>query len=67
MKKICFLFLCFIFLFSNIKAKEIDSKNNLIKDCKSAILIEASSGKIIYEKNSHERYAPASMTNIMTT
>lgn len=32
----------------------------------SAILIEASTGKIIYEKNAHEKMYPASTTKIMT-
>lgn len=45
---------------------ETNNDNNLLTDGKSAILIEASTGKIIYEKNSHERYAPASMTKIMS-
>ncbi|MDF2881025.1 MAG: D-alanyl-D-alanine carboxypeptidase [Clostridiaceae bacterium] len=35
-------------------------------DGKSAILMEPVSGKIIYEKNSHEKLAPASVTKIMT-
>lgn len=33
---------------------------------KSAILMEPYSGKIIYENNSHEKFAPASVTKIMT-
>jgi len=32
----------------------------------SAILIEADSGKILFEKNSHDRRAPASVTKLMT-
>jgi D-alanyl-D-alanine carboxypeptidase len=32
----------------------------------SAILMEQSTGKILYEKNSHEKIAPASITKIMT-
>ncbi|NLT96519.1 MAG: D-alanyl-D-alanine carboxypeptidase [Clostridia bacterium] len=35
-------------------------------DSASAILIEANSGKILYEKNAHERRAPASVTKLMT-
>lgn len=49
--------------------KETDTEtlnDGLLNDGKSAILIEASTGKILYEKNSHERYAPASMTKIMS-
>lgn len=33
---------------------------------KSALLIEPNSGKIIYEKNADEKFAPASVTKIMT-
>lgn len=39
---------------------------NLAENAKSAILIEASTGMIIYEKNSHEKLAPASMTKMMS-
>lgn len=39
---------------------------SLAEKAKSAILIEASSGKIIFEKNAHERQAPASMTKMMS-
>lgn len=35
-------------------------------DAKSALLMEVSSGKIIYEKNPNEKFAPASVTKIMT-
>ena len=37
-----------------------------LDSAKSAILIEATSGQILYEKNAHEKLAPASMTKIMT-
>ncbi len=35
-------------------------------DCKSAVLMEASTGKILYEKNADEALPPASVTKIMT-
>ena len=35
-------------------------------EAKSALLIEPTSGKVLYEKNSNERFAPASVTKIMT-
>ena len=35
-------------------------------DAKSALLIEPVSGKILYEKNPDEKFAPASVTKIMT-
>ena len=39
---------------------------NLVSDSKSAILLEASTGEVIYEKNSREARFPASLTKIMT-
>ena len=48
------------------KKESKSTDDNLLSDGKSAILIEATTGKIIYEKNAHERYAPASMTKIMS-
>lgn len=35
-------------------------------DCKSCILMEASTGRILYEKNAQEALPPASVTKIMT-
>jgi D-alanyl-D-alanine carboxypeptidase (penicillin-binding protein 5/6) len=49
--------------------KKEDNKNNaspLTLNAKSAILMEASTGKILYENNSHEKYPPASITKIMS-
>ena len=48
-----------------IKAEE--NNNTLAPNAKSAILIEESTGEIIYEFNSHEKLEPASMTKFMTT
>lgn len=63
MKKfLMFFILCIVFNCIKLKAEEIDYAQN----SKSAILIEASTGKILYEKNSNEKLAPASMTKIMT-
>ena len=61
MKKILFIILC-IFTFV-LKAS---AQENLAPNSKSAILLETSTGKIIYENNSHEKLAPASMTKIMS-
>lgn len=35
-------------------------------EAKSALLIEPMTGKVLYEKNSNEKFAPASVTKIMT-
>ena len=61
MKKICLFFIMLIFpLF--VYAEDL----NLAPDAKSAILIEASTGEVLYSKNAGERLAPASMTKIMS-
>lgn len=64
MKKLCCLVLIiFIFCFGiNVKAEDL----NLASNAKSAILMEASTGEVIFEKNSHEKLHPASMTKMMS-
>ncbi|HEY8364288.1 MAG TPA: D-alanyl-D-alanine carboxypeptidase family protein [Haloplasmataceae bacterium] len=54
--------LCF-FTKGNIKANQ----DEFIKGAKSAILIELNTGQVLYEKKSHEKLPPASMTKIMST
>ena len=82
MKKICLFIICLFMFIPFIKAEEINTtkkcdngdceniekkeEDDLLNDGKSAILIEASTGKVIYEKNANQRYAPASMTKIMS-
>lgn len=46
--------------------KQEDKEGGLDVEAKSALLIEPITGKIIYEKNSHEKFAPASVTKVMT-
>lgn len=51
------------------KTKENAPANNAVgfePDAKSALLIEPTTGKVLYEKNSKEKFAPASVTKIMT-
>lgn len=55
-----------MFPFFSVKAEEQEIEETLAPTAKSAILIEASTGEIIFEKNAHEKLAPASMTKIMT-
>ena len=63
MKKIVvFIFLFILIPMGYVKADEL----NLAENAKAAIIIEASSGKILWEKNAHEKLAPASMTKIMS-
>ncbi len=58
-------FMLFIMLFSVITVVSADEVD-LAKNAKSAILIEASTGEIMWEKNAHEKLAPASMTKMMS-
>ncbi|MBM7869187.1 D-alanyl-D-alanine carboxypeptidase (penicillin-binding protein 5/6) [Clostridium pascui] len=51
--------------FSPVKAKA-QEEGGIQVEAKSALLMEPNSGKILYEKNSHEKLAPASVTKIMT-
>ena len=61
MKKICGILLSLLVLFPfNISAME------LATNASSVIVMEPTTGEIIYERNSHERRHPASMTKIMT-
>ncbi|MBE4910366.1 D-alanyl-D-alanine carboxypeptidase [Bacillus luteolus] len=45
---------------------EENTSVDLAPQAKSAILIERDTGAILYDKNSHEKLPPASMTKIMT-
>ena len=61
MKKIYGILLSLLVLFPfNISAME------LATNASSVIVMEPTTGEIIYERNSHERRHPASMTKIMT-
>ncbi len=60
MKKIICLVVTFLLFTSYVNALD----NNLDLKAKSAVLIEQSTGKVIFEKNAHEKLAPASMTKI---
>jgi len=62
-KKI-FLFLFLMFLtITNVYAEE---NLNLAENATSAILLEASTGEIIWQKNANEKRPPASMTKMMS-
>lgn len=62
MKKILILFL-FLFFIPIIKAEEVE---DLAPNATSAIMIEASTGEILFQKNKDEKLAPASMTKMMS-
>ena len=61
MKKIIILFMILFISIPVVQADDLFAPSS-----KSAILIEASTGEILYEKNANERLKPASMTKMMT-
>ena len=75
MKKLLILFLIFFSLVLTTHAEDttqsesVNSKStniSLAENAKSAIILEASTGKIIFEKNANEKLPMASMTKMMT-
>ena len=67
MKKLYSIILAMIFMITTSSLSFADKENSDINlSSKSAILMDVSSGKILYEKNSHEKLPPASVTKVMT-
>ena len=65
-----FVVFCMLFSFSigaePVEIPESIDSDPLKLDCKSAILIEANTGTVLYEKNADEPLPPASVTKVMT-
>ena len=61
MKKLIIMFCVFLCFIIRVSAQE-----DLAPQAKSAILIDFSSGEVLYEKNADEGLPPASMTKIMS-
>ncbi len=58
--------LCLVFLFlAPLVVKAEESENDPIPGAESGILIEATTGQILYEKESHEKKAVASLTKMV--
>ncbi|GGC86824.1 D-alanyl-D-alanine carboxypeptidase DacF [Thalassobacillus devorans] len=69
MKKIAIYFTVFLLVNTLIIPVTYGQESNqieLTEGTKSAVLMENSSGTILYDKNAHEKLPPASMTKIMT-
>lgn len=62
MKKVIIMFFIMLSFLVSVKAED----TVLAPNAKSAIIMEYSTGKILYENNSHEKMAPASMTKMMS-
>ena len=61
MKKYLLCLFLFTIIIPNVKAEE-----DLTPTAESSILIEKSTGQVLYEKNAHEKRPMASMTKIMS-
>lgn len=67
MKKVLlFIVLSLLFIPKICAEEENKNSNMLASNAKSAIIVEESTGKILYEHNSHEKLNPASMTKMMS-
>ena len=68
MKKALMFVICMFLTIPFVFAQEEKNENinALAPNAKSAILLEESTGEIIYEYNSHEKLEPASMTKMMS-
>ena len=63
------LLLCTVFIFmcgSTLNARADIAQASMSIDCKSAILMEAETGKVLYSQNQDQALPPASVTKIMT-
>ena len=66
-KRIFCLVLCFMIVFVGLtKSYALENNSNMEFDCKSAILMEATTGTVLYEYNADAALPPASVTKIMT-
>jgi D-alanyl-D-alanine carboxypeptidase (penicillin-binding protein 5/6) len=69
MKRFAALFICVILLMSGLQSNKVyaDTDNSQINiTSTSAVVIEGSTGSVIYEKNKDAKLRPASITKIMT-
>ena len=63
------LLLCTVFILisgSTLNARADIAQASMSIDCKSAILMEAETGKVLYSQNQDQALPPASVTKIMT-
>jgi D-alanyl-D-alanine carboxypeptidase (penicillin-binding protein 5/6) len=70
MKRVCAGLLTLVFLLATVPIHSFAQGKNegpkLANDAKSAILMVADTGTVLYEKNDNKKLPPASMTKIMT-
>lgn len=64
MKKFIKCFVVILFLFSIFNFTFSDTLPSI--DCEAALLIDADSGKVLFEKNADKQMYPASVTKLLT-
>ena len=64
MKRFCALLLCAVLLCMALPGQTRAAEMDV--NAKSALLMDAATGTVLFEKNAHEALAPASVTKIMT-
>lgn len=66
MRKLIFLFFLLAFWLIPVQTAQAVEQTGLDLDCIGAVLMDGSSGEILYEQNSDQQCYPASVTKIMT-
>ena len=66
MKKMLLCLLCALLLIQQARAISPLPEDSFDLGCTSAVLMERSTGTLLYAKNAHKRLAPASVTKVMT-
>lgn len=68
MKRFISVFLAIIFITcqNTFVFADKNTSNNINISSKSAVLMDVSSGQVLYEKNCHDKLPPASVTKVMT-
>lgn len=65
MKKLTAILICFLLL-SNSFLVEAKSSKKIQVGSKAAMLVDLNTGKVLFQKDAHEKLGPASMTKILT-
>ena len=67
LRSVSFFIISVIMLFAIIPVSALEIKQpNIEMNVKSAVLMDANTGTVLYSTNENERFAPASVTKIMT-
>lgn len=66
MKKLASILVAFIIAIIPINTSFANDAGNINVSSKSAVLMDVGSGKVLYEKQAHEKLPPASVTKVMT-